>query len=44
MAKLRGPLLSFAAIGRLGKNLVIRRHGKDYIAETHPQPRQPKIL
>ncbi|MBA7588171.1 hypothetical protein ES708_30222 [subsurface metagenome] len=42
MAKLRGPLLSFAAIGRLGKNLVIRRHGKDYIAETHPHPRDAR--
>lgn len=42
MAKLRGPLLSFAAIGRLGRNLVIRRHGKDYIAETHPHPRDAR--
>ncbi len=42
MAKLRGPLLSFAAIGRLGKNLVIRRHGKDYIAETHPHPKDAR--
>jgi len=42
MAKLRGPLFAFSAIGRFGKNIVIRRSGKDHIAETYPHPRDPR--
>lgn len=42
MAKLKIPLLSLGAAGRVGKHLTIRRHKRDHILETRPIPTDAK--
>ena len=42
MAKIKNPLLSLGAVGRLAKDLALRRRGKVNIIETKPIPTDAK--